>query len=133
MSYLSKEFKRISTRILSRFLAKLQLFNDEIYLSNLRVKDNLYIQCSVYSASTSKVASGCCVDTLQLYTVHSPRPSQHPTLPGPGAMKRGFRPNFEPSGQEGMPLVGMRPSNGGLLRTGSCIGDPKVRMFEESD
>ena len=44
-------------------------------------------------------------------------------------MKKGFLPKFDSSGQEGMPLVTVRTNNanGGFLRAGSCMGDPKVR------
>ena len=45
-------------------------------------------------------------------------------------MKRALRPRLEPRGPEGIPLVGVRPSSttGTLLRGGSCVGDPKVRL-----
>ena len=46
-------------------------------------------------------------------------------------MKRALRPRLEPKGPEGIPLVGVRPSSttGTLLRGGSCVGDPKVRLL----
>lgn len=40
-------------------------------------------------------------------------------------MRRTLKPS-DMSGQEKIPLVGVRHVNGGFFRAGSCLGDPKV-------
>ena len=40
-------------------------------------------------------------------------------------MRRTLEPK-DLSGQEKIPLVGVKQVNGGFFRAGSCLGDPKV-------